>query len=112
MAKYLQIRVKAETPRPDELEKIWPGLVALLSAGERGVLRLVEDLYDHLHFGDVAPALKTMLEEDALRAVHLKERLEKALADWDPREADKVAYELEDLLTAMNKKLPEAGSDD
>jgi hypothetical protein len=54
----------------------------------KGVLALVEGLYDQYNYGDLDEGLKAEIKDDVLKAVHLKDQLEAALADWDPRAAD------------------------
>lgn len=106
MGKYLQIRVLAETDRPDELAEVWPALAALAKPLRKGVLALVEGLYDQYNYGDLDEGFKAEIKDDVLKAVHLKDQLEAALADWDPRAADHTSYELEDALGELDAKLP------
>jgi hypothetical protein len=106
MGKYLQIRVLAETDRSEALAEVWPALSAAAKPQGKGVLALVDGLFDQYNYGDLDEALKNEIKDDVLKAVHLKDQLEAALADWDPREADRLSYEIEDALGELNSRLP------
>ena len=106
MGKILQIRVSAWTYDEAEVEKAWPRLAELafsvpLKHAKRGVLEMVTALDDGLRFMDWPAALKNSITPGLKRAVAVKDRLEGALADWDPRRADSLSYELEDALDAV-----------
>ncbi len=116
MGKYLQIRVSAWTYDEDEVRAAWPGLATLawgegrtgssLPGGRRGVTELAAALGDGLAFADWPDAVKKRLEPGIGKATALKTRLENALADWNPREADRLSYELEDTLTDLETLAP------
>lgn len=106
MGKILQIRVTAVTWDEDLVEKSWPRLCELafsvpVKIEKRGVLEMVRALSDGLDFMDWPEARRVVLEPGIRRAVHLRAELEKALADWDPRLANRLSDELEDCLDAM-----------
>ncbi|MFZ5813210.1 MAG: hypothetical protein ACOY4F_14325 [Thermodesulfobacteriota bacterium] len=112
MGAILQIRVSAETADPRLVEKSWPRLVALAwpveatpPSGRPGVLELVSGLHDRLAFGDLDPGLREALGPGILRAQALKEGLEQALADRDPRTADRVSYQVEETLWELERGL-------
>jgi len=106
MGKILQIRVSAWTYDEAEVEEAWPRLAELafsvpLKHHSRGVLEMVTALDDGLHFMNWPAALKDSLAPGLKRVVAIRERLEGALADWDPRRANSLSDELEDALDAV-----------
>ncbi len=116
MGKYLQIRVSAWTYDEDEIRAAWPGLATLawgegyraspLPGNRHGVTELVETLDSGLAFADWPEDVKKRLGPGVEKTTTLKARLENALADWDPREADRLSYELEDTLTDLENLAP------
>ena len=106
MGKVLQIRVSAWTYDEGEVEEAWPRLAELafsvpLKHHKRGVLEMVTALDDGLRFMDWPPALKNSLAPGLQRVVAIRDQLEGALADWDPRRANALSNELEDALDAV-----------
>ncbi|THB68227.1 MAG: hypothetical protein D6E12_06930 [Desulfovibrio sp.] len=116
MGKLLQIRVMAQTFRPEDQEKAWPVLLSLawpeflrdgiLKGTDKGVLETVQALDNQRRFGDWHDDLKKLLQADIDKAVSLKDSLEKALGDWNATTANKLSDELEDLLKAMEASIP------
>ncbi len=110
MGRFLQIRVSAATFDPVEVEKAYPNLCKIAwppqgapGTGQTGVLELVDALWDQTRFGDQPDALKEKLKPGAEKAAAIKERLETALSDRDPRAADALSYRIEDALTELEK---------
>lgn len=110
MGAFLQIRVSAKTYDPADVEKAWPKLCKLAwppsgspDSGEIGVLRLVDALHDQVRFGDIPEDEKKTLAPGAEKAAGLKERLEQALGDRDPKTADALSYQIEDALSELEK---------
>ena len=106
MGKILQIRVSAWTYDEAEVENAWPRLAELafnvpLKHNKRGVLEMVTALDDGLRFMNWSAALKDSLAPGLDRVVAIKDQLEGALADWDPRKSDKLSNALEDALDAV-----------
>ena len=106
MGKILQIRVSAWTYDEAEVEAAWPRLAELafsvpLKHRTRGVLEMVAALDDGLRFMNWPAGLKESIAPGLKRAVAVKDHLEGALADWDPRRANKLSHELEDALDAV-----------
>jgi len=106
MGKILQIRVSAWTYDEGEVEEAWPRLAELafsvpIKHPARGVLEMVAALDDGLRFMNWPAALKNSIELGLKRVVALKDQLEGALADWDPRRANSLSNELEDALDAV-----------
>ena len=106
MGKILQIRVSAWTYDEAEVEKVWPRLAELafsvpLKHERRGVLEMVTALDDGLRFMNWPSSLKDSLAPGLARVVATKDQLEGALADWDPRRAEKLSNALEDALDAV-----------
>lgn len=116
MGKLLQIRVMAQTFRPEDQEKAWPQLLMLawpeyrrdgyLKGNDKGVLETVQALKDQAQFGDWSKDVKALLADGIDRAVSLKDKLEKALADWNASAANQLSDQLEDVLREMEKSIP------
>ncbi len=106
MGKALQIRVSAVTWNEDLLEKLWPQLSELAFAlphDKRGVVEMVQCLSDGLDFTKWPTERKEKLGPNIKQAVQIVRKLESALADWDPREANKLSDQLEDVLNDLEK---------
>lgn len=106
MGKYLQIRVKAETFRPEDLPEAWPFLCRAVWGENakhkpKGLLELVQDLSDRWQFGDWNKEAKKELEPGIKEAVRLRDQLDTALGDWKPTEANKLSDALEDALASL-----------
>ena len=107
MGKYLQIRVSAWTFSEDDVEKAWPSLWKLIwgeggdAVPKKGVMELALAVYDAVRAGLVKSEVAEALKDKADEADRLYHAVEKALADRDPKEADRLSYELEDCLDAL-----------
>lgn len=107
MGKYLQIRVSAWTFSEDDVEKAWPSLWKLIwgeggdAVPKKGVMELALAVYDAIRAGLVESKVVEALKDGADEADRLYHAVEKALADRDPQAADKLSYELEDCLDAL-----------
>lgn len=114
MGKVLQIRVSAWTYDEDEVTRTWEGLSALAwprspyPGEKRGVLELVTALENGLAFEGWPADVAARLKEGIAGAGELKLRLEDALADWDPRQANRLSDELEDALSRLEEQAPPA----
>ena len=64
-------------------------------------MELAKAAYDAVRAGLVEDRVAEALKNGAERAEELHHAIEKALADRDPRQADKLSYELEDSLDAL-----------
>ncbi|MEG2139474.1 MAG: formin-like protein 18 [Bilophila sp.] len=112
MGKILQIRVSAWTYREEDVEEAWPALVRLAWEHEtyleekHGVLELVSALSNGLLFENWPEKTASALRAGIATAVSIKNQLETALSDWEPREANKLSDALEDALTALNQLVP------
>lgn len=111
MGKILQIRVSAWTYREEDVAITWPNLVALTwptppyHGEKRGVLELVDSLENQLAFGDWSTTIKNTLHQGIQHLVQTKKKLELALADWKPEEANGLSNILEDQLTELNQEV-------
>jgi len=107
MGKYLQIRVSAYTFSEDDVQKAWPSLWNLIwgeggdGVPRKGVMELALAVYDAVRAGLVEKKAAEALKDGADKADQLYHAIEKALADRDPKEADRLSYELEDSLDAL-----------
>ena len=108
MGKALQIRVSAVTWNEDLLEELWPRLTELAFSvpilhEKRSVLEMVRALDEGLTFMDWSAARRQAMGEGIRKAARLRAELEAALADWDPRTANRLSDALEDVLDALEK---------
>ena len=108
MGEALQIRVTAETWNEDLLEKLWPRLTELafsvpIKHEKHGVLEMVRALHDGLQFLPWSEARRKAMGPGIEEAARLKQALENALADWQPREANILSDKLEDVLDTLEK---------
>jgi hypothetical protein len=115
MGRVLQIRVAAQTFRPEDVEETWPTLTNLAwpeprpaDNANRGVLDLADDLLEQLTHGDWPDERKESLRAGIAKAMDIRRRLETALSDWDPKAADRMSYDLEDVLDSLEKKAADA----
>ena len=108
MGKALQIRVSAVTWNEDLLEKLWPKLTELafsvpIKHEKHGVLEMVRALHEGLQFLPWSEARRKAMGPGIEEAARLKQALENALADWQPREANILSDKLEDVLDTLEK---------
>ena len=108
MGEALQIRVTAVTWNEDLLEKLWPKLTELafsvpIKHEKHGVLEMVRALNDGLQFLPWSEARRKAMGPGIEEAARLKQALENALADWQPREANILSDKLEDVLDTLEK---------
>ena len=112
MGRVLQIRVSASTFRDEDVAREWPRLVALawpdeyVVPGGKGVLQLVGSLADAHRFAGWKPDVREKLAPGIDKAVMLRAKLEEALADWNPREANALGDSLEETLDALENLAP------
>lgn len=114
MGRHLQVRVVAQTYRPEDILKDWPRLAHLAWEGElalpngvmRGVLDLVQDLFDKLRFDAPSEARKA-LSPGVEKAMAAKRALEEALSSWDAAEANRLSQDIEQLLDDLEMLAPE-----
>ena len=74
----------------------------------RTVLELAKALPDVARFGDWPEAARQALKGGIDQVYGLSVKLETALADWQPSVANSLSDELEDALTALEKKASDA----
>ena len=108
MGEALQIRVTAVTWNEDLLEKLWPQLTELafsvpIKHEKYGVLEMVRALHEGLQFLPWSEARRKAMGPGIEEAARLKQALENALADWQPREANILSDKLEDVLDTLEK---------
>lgn len=114
MARHLQVRLSVTTFDVEAAARTWSKLYALawpaavyrpeiVPMESRGVLEMVQALDDQFHFGEWNGAMKEQLGEAVEGLMRLKQGVEQALAEWDAKTADRLAYELEDRLDELEK---------
>ena len=109
MGKVLQIRVTSCTWHEDLVEREWPRLAELafsvpIRHEKHGVMDMVKALHDGLQFMDWPGERRQALAEGIRKAAALKADMEKALADWDPRTANRLSDALEEQLDILERK--------
>ena len=108
MGKALQIRVSASTWNVELLEEFWPSLYGLVKSipvhqEKEGVLEMVRALDEGLRFMDWPQARKDRMGAGISRCAQLKQEIEEALANWDPRAANSLSDRLEDELDKLEQ---------
>lgn len=114
MGEVLQIRVVAQTYKPESVERRWPALFSLAWPSpspawpHKGVMELPEALFEQLSLGEWPKDRQEVLRGPISKVLDIRGRLEAALAERKPQEADRLSYELEDSLDELEKKTAEA----
>lgn len=115
MGRVLQIRVAAETPDPEHVHKAWPTLSGLIfvesflpTSRQAGVLDLVDGLVEKSRFADLPDDLHAALSGRMDELAGVRKRLDEALADRDPKQADILSYSIEDMLDELEHKAAKA----
>jgi len=111
MGELIQIRVTARIHDQEEAMKKWSGLAKLAFPPERNrkfegqdlLAELVDALYDKKRLGMLPENLPEQFIKDIAVAQSLKEKMNSFLADRNPQEADKISYQLEDVLNRMEE---------
>lgn len=113
MGRVLQVRVSASTYNPDDVRKNWPRCHARAwPQGEpvfephQGVLQLIDALEDALRLADWDDYVRDLVSEPVAKLAAMKDELEEALAEWDPRRANRLTDDIEDLLSVLEKQFP------
>ncbi len=113
MGKFLQVRVTVGTYNEAAAEDRYPRLYALAwpaaatpAMGPRGLVQLTDALDDRVRLGDLPASDRAALLPGVERAMAVKAALEAALADRDPKTADRLTYDLEDALAELEKLAP------
>lgn len=117
MGRHLQVRVAATTYRPEDLEKDWPKLCALawpvspedggVPMEQRGVVELVDTLFDCLRFVVADKALQEKMMPVLKEAVSARMTLDEALEAWYPKQSEKFTNIIEELLDKLETLAPE-----
>jgi len=114
MGELLQIRVMAQTYKPESVERRWPVLHKLAwprpspAWPHQGVMELPEALSEQLSLGEWPKDRQEALRGPISQILAIRSRLDSALGDRKPREADALSYELEDALDELEKKAASA----
>lgn len=108
MGKVLQIRVMAVTWDDELLEDYWPRLAKLafsvpIKLENKGLLEMVRALGEGLKFMKWSDARKAAMGPGIREAERLREELERALSDWEPRKANDLGNRLEDTLDELER---------
>jgi hypothetical protein len=113
MGKFVQIRVTAATYDVAAAEERYARLYALAwpteatpAAGPRGLLELTAALDDRVRLGDLPGPERAALLPGVARAMTVKTALDAALGDRDPQAADRLSYDLEDVLAELETLAP------
>ncbi len=109
MGEVLQVRVMAQTYKPESVERRWPVLSKLAWPApspawpHKGVMELPEALFEQLSLGEWPKERQEALRGHISRLLGIRGKLSTALADWKPQEADTLSYQLEDALDELEK---------
>lgn len=106
MGRFLQIRVSAVTFSEGDVEKAYNALWKLAWQDpnvipKKGVPELAAAVYDGVRAGLYDKDKIEKLKDKAEEAENLRRSLVNALNDRDPQTADKLTYQLEDCLEAL-----------
>lgn len=106
MGKVLQIRVSAVTWNEDLIEENWPRLAELafsvpIKLENHGLMEMVRALCEGLQFEKWSEARKKAMGPGIEQACAIRGKIEKALADWDPKLANGLSNELENTLDKL-----------
>jgi len=107
MGKILQVRVSAWTFSEEEVEKAWPLLWKLVwgeggdAIPKKGVIELSQAVFDAVRAGLIPREQADALRNGAEKVEELRFKIEGALSSWQPKEADRLIYELEDGLDVL-----------
>lgn len=108
MGKVLQIRVVAVTWNEDLIEDSWPRVAKLafgvpVKLDNHGLLEMVRALGEGLRFENWSAARKEAMGPGIRQADEIREKLDKALADWNPKLANELSDKLEDALDMLER---------
>ncbi|NDV18736.1 hypothetical protein GO013_04790 [Pseudodesulfovibrio sp. JC047] len=108
MGKLLQVRVIAWTVSESDVEKAFPSLWKLVWQDpqviqKKGVLELTGAVFDAVRVGLIDADKAAALKDGAEKAEGIRLDIEKRLGEWKPGEADKLIYQLEDLLESLEE---------
>ena len=106
MGKVLQIRVIAETWNYEQVEEDWPRVSKLafslpIKLENHGVLEMVRALKEGLDFMSWPEARREALGPGIRECARIRDELNRALADWEPRKANELSNSLEDALDKL-----------
>ena len=108
MGKVLQIRVIATTWDEELVEDYWPRLAQMafevpIKLEKRGVLEMVRALADGLEFMKWPEARKERMGPGIREAAKIRQEIERALSDWDPKKANDLSNRLEETLDELER---------
>lgn len=106
MGRALQVRVSVSTWNYDLVEQYWPRLAALafsvpIHLPQKGVLEMIQGLAGGLNYLDWSDNRKTKMGPAIREAEQLARDLERALANWDARLANKLTDQIELILDKL-----------
>lgn len=113
MGELIQIRVTAKIHDHDKALKKWAGLAGLAFGPEKNkrfeghdlLARIIDALHDKERLGLLPEDISGKISKDIAQAYSSKKKMDSFLADRNPQEADRVSYELEEILDRMEEKV-------
>ena len=130
MGRVLSIRLSAVTYNEEDVFRSWPGLCALAWPGKgdiaggawkpkaktfaapvaaeptsHGVLDLAHSLSEEFQFGDWEDAVKEKLGDGMSALQKAATKLDSALEDWKPQDANAATNDIEDALDKLEGTL-------
>lgn len=106
MGKVLQVRVSVSTWNEDLVEKSWPNLSELafsvpIQLSKHGVQELIQGLAGGLNYLDWSDERKKKMGPGINSAEKLYRDLERALANWQIQEANRLTDQIELVLDKL-----------
>jgi hypothetical protein len=111
MSKYMQIAVTVKPYYRREFQDIYPKLARHLGYLDSGLVQRNPTLYelaghlDKLLLKYDGTPLREMLLQHRDKLLELHKSIEKAIADWNLAQADKMLYKLEDIFDDIEAQL-------
>lgn len=111
MGELIQIRVTARIHDQEKALKKWSQLAKLAFGPDQDksfqgrdlLTELVDALHDKERLGQLPNNLTDKFSQDIAKAHSFKKKMNSFLADRNPQEADKISYQLEDVLDKMEE---------
>jgi len=111
MGELIQIRITAKIHDQEKALKKWSQLSKLAFGPDQAksfqgrdlLAELVDALHDKERLGQLPKNLTDEFSQDIATAYSFKKKMNSFLADRNPQEADKISYQLEDVLDKMEE---------
>jgi hypothetical protein len=113
MGELIQIRVTAKIHDHDQALKKWAGLVGLAFGPEKNrtleghdlLAQIIDALHDKERLGLLPETISGKISKDIAQVYSSKKKMDSYLSDRNPQEADRISYQIEELLDRMEEKV-------